>query len=315
MKCLACYAPLPEGSPLAYHPACSKRFYGAYPPPELSYTYAELEGLAHDMVRAGIAAPGVQHKLSLDIDKTTARLTVLGAIGGHYILKPSTPTYPFLAENEDLTMHLAEIFGVETAQHTLATLSDGTLVYLTRRFDRTRSGAKVHQEDFCQLAEKLTENKYDGSLELIGRLIKRHVPHTHYRIAASRFWHLCVVCYLTGNADMHLKNFSLRYPRPSEVELAPAYDLVNTALALPNDNEEVALSLEGKKSKLDRAHFLGLGNYLALDPQQLQGILHRLSNRLPKAIACVAESFLPQQQQLQYVQILQQRAERLDLLV
>ena len=139
--CLLCYKPIEDGSD-NYHTKCSKRFFEKSKPPELPYRLDELKALAKKIVRSSITVPGVQAKLSLHLAKKGSeanRLTLVG-LWGNYILKPPVDRYPQMPENEDLTMHLARFFKIETVPHGLIPLKSGELAYITRRIDRTKQG-------------------------------------------------------------------------------------------------------------------------------------------------------------------------------
>ena len=245
-KCLFCYKEL-NANETDFHKACSKQFFGTATPPLLTLNNKQLETLAKEIIVRSIAVTGVQPKLSLQLEKTrneTPRLTLVG-LYGDYILKPPSEQYPCLPENEDLTMHLAQIAGICTAAHSLIRLSSGELAYITRRFDR-QNGQKIAVEDFCQLTETLTEHKYRGSVEKIGKLVRQFTTNTGYE--QQRLFELVLFCYLTGNTDMHLKNYALIENSLGQYELSPAYDLLSTLLVLP-DEEESALTINGKKNQ------------------------------------------------------------------
>ena len=144
-------------------------------------------------------------------------------------------------------MHLAEIAKIRVVPHSLIRFEDGELCYITRRIDRTNEGGKLAMEDMCQLSEKLTEQKYKGSYEQIAKLVLRYSSAP--KLDLVNFWEQVVFSWITGNADMHLKNFSLYSPQQEVYTLTPAYDMLSTALVMPEDTEELALTLNGKKRK------------------------------------------------------------------
>ncbi|WP_242917242.1 HipA domain-containing protein [Pontibacter liquoris] len=193
---------------------------------------------------------GVQPKLSLELsagerEGAPKRLTNVGLWGG-YILKPPSKHYIELPEVEDLTMHLATIAGITVVPHSLIRLQSGNLAYITRRIDRTRKG-KLHKEDMCQHTERLAEDKYHGSYEQIAKSIRRY--STNPGLDVVNFYEQVLFSFLIGNADMHLKNFSLLLQPALGPVLAPAYDLVATALVNRADEKDMALMLNGKKKK------------------------------------------------------------------
>ncbi len=224
-RCLYCYLPLTEALQ-DFHPRCSKIFFGTPVPPVLNYNNDEMQELAKEIVIRSVAVTGVQPKLSLDIEKTagdpkTSRFTIVG-LWGAYILKPPTPEFDHLPENEDLTMHLAQIFGMKAALHSLIRLKSGELAYLTKRFDRVKD-TKLAMEDMCQLTETLTENKYRSSMEKVGKHIGKYSSRPG--LDAITFFETVLFSFITGNADMHLKNFALLTTEKNETILSPAYDL------------------------------------------------------------------------------------------
>lgn len=241
-RCLYCYQPL-EQHETDFHSRCSKKIFGTVIPPVLPYSKADIESLALEVVRSQVTITGVQPKLSVDLKKEKGgekRFTIVGLWGG-YILKPQTEQYANLPENEDLTMHLARLAKINTVPHSLIRFKDGSLAYITKRIDRDKKGNKIPMEDMCQLTEKLTEQKYKGSHEQIAKKI---VEFSAYPVLdLINYVEILLFCYLTGNADMHLKNFSL-YKKIKETTLTPAYDLLSTKLVIPEDTEELALTLK-----------------------------------------------------------------------
>lgn len=245
-RCLHCYQLLDKDQQ-DYHPSCAKKLFGATQVPHIDFDLKQLEELAKQTIIKSKTVTGVQPKLSLNIEKhrnEPSRLTLVG-IHGAYIFKPPTAQFKELPENEDLTMHLAELVKINTAVHCLVRLKSGELAYITKRFDRDKSG-KIAVEDFCQLSENLTEHKYRGSIEKIGKLSLLYTTNKGFE--AQRLFEVILFCYLTGNADMHLKNFSLMENLLGEYAFSPAYDLLNTAIVMPEDKEESALTINGKRA-------------------------------------------------------------------
>ena len=277
----------------------------------LPYSLDAMHELAEQIVRQQITVTGVQPKLSLDLERqgNNSRLTLVG-LWGRYILKPPYALYPAMPEVESLTMHLATVFGIRTVPHTLIRLETGELAYLTRRIDRPDDGRKRAMEDFCQLAERQTADKYKGSMELLSRIINRH--STQAALDLSTLYELTLFCFLTGNADMHLKNFSL-WRNNGTVALTPAYDLLATKLLLPSDTEELALPLNGKKSRFVHTDWAVYANYLGLTAKQQSNVHQRLAKRLPNALRWIEDSFLAIDMQETLAQLMQERADRLGL--
>lgn len=255
-RCLVCYEKLSEGM-VDYHPVCSRKLFGTRRPPKLEFDRGSISQLATEVIRSQTTLTGVQPKLSLDINRggkgVPDRFTVVG-LWGRYILKPQSNKYMHLPELEDVTMHLAELAKIDVVPHGLIRMADGELSYITLRIDRTSNRQKIPMEDFCQISNKLTEHKYKGSHEQIAKLLSEYSHRPTFDMLS--YWEMVIFSWLVGNADMHLKNFSLYQPKKGAgYQLTPAYDLLSSKLVLPDDREELALTLSGKKRKLSGTHF------------------------------------------------------------
>ncbi len=312
-KCLYCYKGLEDVGKM-FHPSCCKKLFGKPEPPKLPHTENELMELGLQIVKSQSAITGVQSKLSLNIIKEEVidnplRLTIVG-VHGQYILKPQTDAFPFLPEVEDLTMHLAEIAGIATVPHSLMQMKSGKLAYITKRINRTTK-RKIHMEDMCQLTERLTEYKYHGSIEQIGKVIMKFSANPGLDIV--NFYEQVLFCFLTGNADMHLKNFSLiNYPEIGYI-LSPAYDMVSTAIVIPEDKEELALSLNGKKKKKKLNDFMKAMINSGIPDRTQKNIVDKMEASLPTIIDFIKNSFLPSYMQQRYRDIIETRARQLHL--
>ena len=311
-QCLFCYKPLLNGE-IDFHTSCSKKIFGSVVVPELPYSDEDMQTLATEIVRSQISVTGVQAKLSLDIissnPKEHKRFTIVGLWGG-YILKPQTTDYVHLPEVEDLTMHLAELAKIPTVPHSLIRLKSGTLAYITKRVDRQGS-KKIPMEDMCQLTERLTEHKYHSSYENIAKTILRFSANPV--LDEIVFYEQIVFSFLTGNADMHLKNFSLLKTSDKGFTLMPAYDMVATALVNPADKEELALTLNGKKRKFKRSDFQKAFALNGLDEKSIERVFSKLKNVIPLWIEFIQLSFIPQKMKSQYVDLITERAKRLEI--
>ena len=307
MKCLYCYKDLKEGQ-VDYHPACARKFFGVKNVPKLPYVRAQLGDLARKVVRAQTTLTGVQAKLSLDIDRggrnEPDRFTIVG-LWGRFILKPQTNSYRALPELEDLTMHLAEAAKIVTVPHSLIRFSDRELCYITRRIDRLPDGGNVPMEDMCQLTERLTEYKYKGSYEQIAKAIRRYSSAPQLDVV--NFWEVVVFSWITGNADMHLKNFSLYNPMHGGYTLTPAYDMLATTLVMPDDTEELALTLNGKKRKLRKADFIKSIITSGVDEKVIDNIARRFGRVLPQWFELIDRSFLPEDLRKAYKNLILRR--------
>lgn len=304
--------PLADGE-VNYHKACARKIFESTTVPALPYTRANIKELAREIVTASTTVTGVQAKLSLDISRGHAgepqRFTIVG-LWGRFILKPQTELYANLPENEDLTMHMAEAAGIKTVPHSLIRFADGELCYITRRVDRTKKGAKIAMEDMCQLSERLTEDKYKGSYERIAKLIRQYSSAPLLDVV--NFWEVVLFSWLTGNADMHLKNFSIFRPADNYM-LTPAYDLLSTALAMPEDDEELALTLNGKKKRIKREDFEKAMRDSGMDEKAIANLFARFSKAIPKWHEQINASFLPTDLQDAYHDKIDTMAKRISI--
>jgi serine/threonine-protein kinase HipA len=308
-NCLYCYKALENE--VDFHKKCALEFFGTTTPPELTYDLTEMDALAKDVISRSIALPGVQPKLSMSLDtntstKETPRLTIVGALGGNYIFKPPSSEYIEMPENEHLTMRIAESFGMNVVPSSLIRLASGELSYITKRIDRTSEGDKIHMIDFFQITEAF--DKYKSSMEKVGKAIGQYASNT--LLDKILFFELALFSFLTGNNDMHLKNFSM-IESVSGWKLAPAYDLLNVAILLPEDTEELALTLAGKKSNLKKQHFEKLGIDLGLTDKQIKGVFKRMLKNKTKAIQLIEASFLSDEMQLSYKATLDHRYQKI----
>ena len=224
---------------------------------------------------------------------------------GRYILKPQAEQFDHLPEMEDLTMHLADIARIPTVPHALIRFQDGELNYITRRIDRTVDGEKLPMEDMCQLAGKLTEQKYQASYEMITKLINRYSSIAKLDIV--NFWEQVVFSWIVGNADMHLKNFSLYSEKKGKYVLTPTYDQVSTAIIMPEDTEELALSLNGFQKKLMGMDFLQAMEVTGVHRHVAEQMLSRFASFVDKWFARIDESFVTDQQKIQFKELIRQR--------
>ena len=291
-----------------YHPACAKKLFGTKDVPVLPYVRNEIGDLAKQVVRSQTTLTGVQAKLSLDVNpggkNEPSRFTIVG-LWGRYILKPQTDRYRNLPEIEDLTMHLAEIAKITVVPHGLIRFADGELCYITRRIDRMDNGAKVPMEDMCQLSERLTEYKYKGSYEQIAKLIKKYSAFSQLDLV--NFWEVVIFSWITGNADMHLKNFSLYNIRQLGYSLTPAYDLLSTAIVMPEDPEELALTLNGKKRKIQRPDFVKAMAASGLNEKVIANIAKKFRRSIVKWLDFIDLSFLPESMKREYKKLILNR--------
>lgn len=314
-KCLYCYKNIKEPHDLdqEYHTACVETFFGTKVAPVLPYKMDDMAELAKQIIQRSVSVPGVQPKLSMGIindvleDKTKGRMTILDALNGLYILKPQNKNYPFMPENEHLSMRLAELFGIDVVPSTLIRLESNELCYLTKRIDRTDENKKIHMIDFLQILE--LEDKYMGTMEQLGKKIGELSEYV--LLDKLRFFELALFNFVIVNNDMHLKNFSMILSDNGWM-LSPAYDLLNVKIILPSDKDETALLLGGKKKNHSRSYFERFGDQLELNNKQIQSVFKRIEKWMPKAQLLINKSFLPKDLKLEYIEVISTQVAKLE---
>ncbi len=316
-KCLYCYKEIDSGEltteagSKGYHEKCSKKFFGKINPPELNFTEDQILELAEQVIKSQKTVTGVQPKLSLGLAENSSepeKFTIVG-LWGEYILKPQTKIYTSLPEIEDLTMHLAEVSKLKTVEHSLIRLKSGELAYITKRIDRNK-GSKFHMEDMCQITARLTEHKYKGSYEQIAKAIKKHSANSGLNV--TDFFELVLFSFLTGNNDMHLKNFSL-LKRNSEYDLCPAYDLVASELVVEGDDEDLALNLNGKKKRIKKEDFEIAMRGAGLDQKVIDNIFKKYKTLIPKWSKFIERSFLSESMKEKYKLLIIHKSAQIEL--
>ena len=317
-KCLYCYKPLsaPEHG---YHAKCAKTLFGSAKVPVLPYTRDNIEELALQILAQNTSVTGVQPKLSLDINRggknEPDKLTIVG-LWGNYILKPQSVKYDSMPELEDVTMKLAAAAGIATAVHGLVEMQDGELAYITRRMDRGTDGTKISMLDMCQLTNRLTEHKYRGAYIQLATTIKRYSATP--MLDVQRFWEIVIFSWLTGNSDMHCKNFSLIDRVGVGYQLSPAYDLLAVQLTGINDNDELAMPLLGYGVEGNQP-IAGFTRASFVDAMVASGVPERISNKIIDKLLAAGEkwdaiidaSFLRSELKTAYKTLLRDRMERM----
>ena len=303
-----------EKGQVDYHPACARKFFGSNTVPLLPYTRDNMSELARQVIRTSASVTGVQAKMSLDVNRggkrEPAKFTIVG-LWGKYIFKPQSGKYPCLPELEDLTMKMAEAARIRTARHTLIRLADGELGYLTLRMDRGKKGEKISLLDMCQLTNRLTEHKYYGTYQQLADTIKKY--STAPMLDVQRYWEVVLFSWITGNSDMHCKNFSLVDTGGSKYALAPAYDLLAVLLADPEDTEEMAMSFTvgGQKSGFDRSTFMTVFTQSGIPAPVAEKMINRMKGYLTVWEELIGRSFLPDKMKADYRRLLNRRIDLL----
>ena len=324
MICLCCGKEIREDAHTdeivnQWHRSCIKRFFGTKTMPEIDISEDVLKNLANLNTQNGYTVPGVQKKLSLHLENhnNTSRLTLVNYPTG-YILKPQTEDYRAMPESEYLVMSMAQKAGINTVP--FAMIKDFKLenfAYITKRIDRVmpvKNGEEMKMlamEDFCQLDGKLTENKYIGSYERCGKIISKYSSQPG--IDKSEFFLRRVFCYVSGNSDMHLKNFSLiENPNgPGEYSLSRRYDLLPVNVILPADTEETALTLNGKKKNLRKKDFMALAFNMKLDEKIATRLLKKIVSMKDTFLKMTEQSLIPNDMKENFKMLISKRCEML----
>lgn len=282
-----------------------RKVFGIDREPFIDLTLAGVSLKAQEMV-GKMSISGVQPKLSVKLADRSGdpHLEVTGE-GGQYILKPQVQAFANLPENEELCMTIAEDIGIDVPAHCLVHLKDKSLAYVVKRFDR-EGRRKVHQEDFAQILEK--QDKYNGSVEEIGKKLKTasEVPGLDVQL----FFERVVFNFLIGNGDAHVKNYSVIYNEEGLVRLAPVYDLVCSRIVIPEEADESALTIQGKKGRIKRKDIDLLANYLGI-PEKIK--FEKFAGKKELFRSRLAESLLPKELAEAFDKLLIERFQRLEL--
>lgn len=318
MNCLNCGKPLGafgKNSDSDWHPACIKRFFGTNEMPEISIDKTTLDHIAKESVNRGFTIPGVQKKLSLHLhsEKGQHRLTIVNYPTG-YILKPQVEEFESLPEAEHLVMCMAASVGISTVPNAL--IQDrNKLAYITKRIDRILTDEKLRMhgvemlamEDFCQLDLRLTQDKYKGSYERCAKIIDRY--SSRKGLDMTELFMRLVFSFVVGNSDMHLKNFSLieTGSGSGQYVLSPAYDLLPVNIILPEDKEQFALTMNGKKTNLDLKDFLFFADNCGISKNAAKNMTTRIVSAQGKFVSMCKESHMPVSMQDSLINLMDER--------
>ena len=310
MNCLCCGKPIRTPDDSGWHKSCIKRFFGTTKLPEIEIDEKTLEFLAAETTNRGFTVPGVQKKLSLHLASNSdkPRLTLVNYPTG-YILKPQVAEFVALPESEQLIMSMADLAGITTVPHALIRGNAG-LAYITRRIDRKIEKNRIQMlamEDFCQLDQRLTEDKYRGSYERCTKIIRKY--SARIGIDMAEFFVRLVFSFLVGNSDMHLKNFSMieTAEGSGEYVLSPAYDLLPVNANMPADREQLALSMNGKKSNIRKKDFFALADGCEISRAAAEKIIRALVLQAPEWISMCENALLPPDLKERLIRIIWER--------
>ena len=312
MRCLCCNKeinnPTEQEKINSWHSHCIKQFFGVTSMPIIDISEKQLEELANSTVTKGLTVPGVQKKLSLHLDAEdkSARFTIVDYPTG-YILKPESDDFDALPEAEFLSMKLAELVGIKTVPNALIKMNN-TYAYITKRIDR-RGKEMYAMEDFCQLSNRITSDKYKGSYEGCSRVIQKYSKNVG--LDETELFYRLVFCFLTGNSDMHLKNFSLIEDSPGSrvFGLSAAYDMLPVNIIMPEDKEQMALTVNGKKRNIRKKDFLILAENLGITKKVAERLISQLLKMEQKIIKEVNQSYIPMHMQEELVSLISNRCD------
>lgn len=319
MKCLCCGKDFDARSTqeelaMEWHQACLKKFFGTKKMPDVDVSEQVLEQLAIESTNKGYTVPGVQKKLSLHLseeDKDRPRLTLVNYPTG-YILKPQTEDYLALPEAEYLVMSMARATKIKTVPFALVRISSDLpqFAYITKRIDRIKKSktvAMLAMEDFCQLENRLTSDKYKGSYERCAKVVQNYSQSAGLDVA-DLFLRI-VFSFAVGNSDMHLKNFSLIETAEGSgvYHLSDAYDMLPVNVIMPQDKEQLALTLNGKKQNIRRKDFLVFAESCGINLKSAEKMIQKIVSLKDTYLAMCRESYLPDDMKERFEELICER--------
>ena len=298
-RCCFCAEVIENGNSI--HPTCARKLFDLNTMPSIDISLQDVPTKAQEMA-GKLSISGVQIKLSVTLDKKKKQL-IITAKNGEYILKPQTNAFIQMPENENLCMSIAGQLGIDVPPHALIRLKDSSYAYIVKRFDK-KNGDKLLQEDFCQILEKPTKEKYNSSIEHIARKLRgiSEVPSLDIQYLYERV----LFFFIIGNGDSHLKNFSINYSNRDDIRLSPAYDIVSSKLVIPKE-EDFALTINGKKNRLSIDDFLVFANLFNIPEKITTNIL----NKKELIIALIKDSQLDSKYRESLIKIVLERFSRL----
>ena len=307
-RCLCCGKPLRTENEYGWHMSCIKTFFGTSKFPDIDVSKEVLNQIAIDNTTKGFTVPGVQKKLSLHLSKEdNPRLTLVNYPTG-YILKPQTDEYIALPEMEFLVMEMAKASGIKTVPYALIHLpsQDNAFAYITKRIDR-ENGQILAMEDFCQLDGRLTEDKYRASYERCAKIILAYSAQKG--LDKTELFIRIVFSFAVGNSDMHLKNFSLIETAEASGEyiLSAAYDMLSTNVVIPDDKEQMALTINGKKQNICRKDFINYAEAIDIDGKIAEKMIEKIVKLKDKYITMCRESYMPDSMKASLEKLIEER--------
>ena len=306
--CLCCGKEIENG---LWHPRCIKRFFGTTSLPEINIDNKEIKNLAITQLENRSAIAGVQEKLSLHLDlniKKRPRLTFIGLPSG-YILKPQASKYKQLPEFEHTAMLLAELCQIKVVPHALIPINkNNELAYITKRIDRNNN-EKIHMEDFAQASFTYTEDKYRSSYEECMSLIDKYSKNP--LLDKLSLFKCLYFCFVIGNSDVHLKNFSFVMDDEGKYSLSSFYDLLPTKVILPSDQDELGMRFNGRKNNLRKLDFDQFANNVGLDIKAKENIINQINNNQNNMIEIINKSTLNQNAKTNWIKLINKNIKRI----
>lgn len=307
-RCLCCGKALRTENVHGWHTSCIKSFFGISKFPDIDVSKEVLNKIAIDNTIKGYTVPGVQKKLSLHLSHDdNPRLTLVNYPTG-YILKPQIDEYIALPEMEYLVMQMAEVSGIKTVPYALLRLpsQNNAFAYITKRIDRI-DGQMLAMEDFCQLDGRLTEDKYRSSYERCGKIVAKYSEMTGLDLA--ELFLRIVFSFAVGNSDMHLKNFSFIETEEgsNKYVLSAAYDMLSTNVVIPADQEQLALTINGKKQNIRRKDFFMFSQTIGITEKSAEKMIEKIVKLKDKYITMCRDSYMPDNTKETLEKLIEQR--------
>lgn len=312
MNCLCCGKSLQDKGYQGWHKRCIEHFFATTELPKLEIDENSLNQLALESTTKGYTVPGVQKKLSLHLfsESGHSRLTLVNYPTG-YILKPQVTEFEALPEAEQLVMSMADAVGIFTVPHALME-QNGQFAYITKRVDRKfeKDTIKMYaMEDFCQLDLRLTQDKYRGSYERCAKIIKKY--SSRKGLDMTEFYLRILFSFVVGNSDMHLKNFSLKETEPGnrKFQLSKAYDMLPVNIIMPEDKEQLALTINGKKRNIHKKEFRLLAEACGIPSNAAEHMLKKICSKKDKFLKQIEEAYLSEEKKENVKELISERIE------
>jgi len=314
-QCLYCGAPLVSpGLNDNYHPKCSTALFGSAKTPRLTIDRSRIREVASAQLGRGESLTGVQEKFSLKHRKDR---TTIAAPLSSFVAKPQplTPDLSELSNLEGAYMLFARMLDLPVAGSGIIYLADGTPCFISRRFDLSDHGQRIHQEDLAAPLGRY--NKYESSHEGIANLLVANTSIAEDRNHQDRvnFLKMTLFNFLLGNTDAHLKNFALFHTLekagPAH-RLTPFYDIFPSLLYAPRDTDELGLSLVNRKNRFTKKDFQTLASRLQLGARSVSAFVKRFKDSRDALIQALDAYEVTQPRQYAVLDLAKRRLDQLN---